>query len=265
MNRTIKLLAAFLLAVTLFSASLAASISKDLTFLINKAASVDYEDILHAREIAVQLNKQAMVSEQDLNTILNALSQSPHNTLLAKYLLPDLADNPSDKITTTAINLLTSKKANNQLIGLEIFSSRPLEQLSEKEQLLTALFVLFDDMKDDQVINNVFGLLQAQSFPESSHFRIAQALQPLCLQNDESIRSNTYFALSRFAQNEGQLTCLIDALETASSSINSSALMALSQSSVKSQNIKKALESYANNANKSSENRANAKQLLESY
>lgn len=253
------------LIVILFSSSLRASNTGDLTLLLEKATSVDYQDIQHARKIATKLNQQASHSEEVLTLVLNALQQSPNNTLFAKYLLPDLALNPSKKVTNTALMLLTSKQPNDQLIGLEIISSRKINNSDEKEALLIALFNLFDVMSNEQVIDNVFGLLQSQSFSKDSYFRLAQALQPLCKHPNESIRSNSYFAIARFAQDEHQLLCIVDSLKTQSNVLKTSAIMALSQSNVKGSTIKNALNTFANDQGQSQENRASARQILTSY
>lgn len=237
----------------------------DLSLLLNKANSHDYQDINQARQLAANLNAAARQSNEVLSLLIKSMEQSSQNKALAKYLLPELASNRSERVTNLAFSLIESNNTSDKLIAIELFSSRTHYTSNAKTKLINNIINLLTNNEDDQVVDSLLVSLQTLNITESYQSKMINAAQPYCSSTNESIRSNSYFVIAKYAQNSQQLKCVISALDHEVQSDKNSAMMALTKTSIKDDMIYDALKAFAENPAKSNENRHLAKQLLQSY
>lgn len=206
-------------------------------------------ELLAARNFkALAKLKQSLLSKVKadsaaLDELVLALQDNLQNEDVKEQLLQVLAQVKDPKVEQMAQDLALSSSREDKLTGLNLLGDL---NMANDETLNIAVSAL-DDNTDGEMLQAAMRAMPNMQISSEQNGEILSRLNDLAQNKDESVRSESLFAIAKQAKTPEQLKPLMSALNSASIDEQISAAMAIEKSTVTSDELKRSLIAQVSN------------------
>lgn len=209
-----------------------------------------------------QLLNLAKKDSAVLDEVLLALQENLNNEDVKYELLQVLSQIKDPKVETLAQNLALSNNRDDKLTGLDLLAN---VGVPNKETLDIAFNSLQDSTGDPQILQSAMRAMPNMLISSEKNREILNQLEELSHHQDESVRSESLFAIAKQAKRPEQLTPLVNAMQSGSIDERISAVMAIEKSTVTGDQLKSVLLTEVQRAQSLPEVRAMAASSLQRF
>jgi len=191
--------------------------------------------MLQAKEQLLQL---ALKNPDALNKLILSLRDNALDPILSEHLVSILSEIKDPEVEQLGYDLSLSNNKYEQLIGLQLLGDL---KIPNEKTVSIMQDIINSNQNDPDLLLPAMHAMNAVFLPKNKTDKIMQTLQALTIHDNESIRSESLFALGKWAKTEEHFTPIVNALESSTPDDRASAAMVIESSTYTSESLKNKL------------------------